>query len=94
MAPTVVRVEPSQDRRIEAFRDDAIVLTFESGVLENRGRQAWKSSGWKTDWPSQLHVTLTYADNPKLLALEPYSGELVFGPEVLKALPHRSDATE
>jgi uncharacterized protein (DUF433 family) len=87
MAASQVRIEPSRNRRLEAFGDNAIVLTFESDLFEVRARQAWKSSGWKTDYPGQLHVTLTYGDHPGLLKLDPYFGELVFGPEVLKALP-------
>ncbi|QTC92856.1 DUF433 domain-containing protein [Brevundimonas goettingensis] len=87
LGPSEVRVDASGDRRLEAFRDNAIVLTFESPRLENRSRQAWKSSGWKTEFPAQLHVTLAYGDHPRLLTLEPYFGELIFGPEVLKALP-------
>lgn len=87
MAPTEVRIAPAPDRTLEAFRDRAIVLTFESDVFESRARQAWKSSGWKTEFPSRPHVTLTYGDPSGLLTLEPYHGELVFGPEVLKALP-------
>jgi len=87
MAPSELRIPASRDRRLEAFRDRAVVLTFESGELENRARQAWKSSGWKTGFPGQAHVTLAYGDHPAVLDLEPYFGELAFGPEVLKALP-------
>jgi len=88
MVPTELRVPAGGDRRLARFHGGAIVLTFESDDLFYRHRRFWKSSGWQWDLDAyRPHLTLAYGDHPELLSLEPYRGDLVFGPEVSKALP-------
>jgi uncharacterized protein (DUF433 family) len=81
-----LRIEPSDHRTLEMFDGGAVVLTFESGALYSRNREALKASmNWSMD-EVRPHLTLAWGDYPDLLQLEAYAGELVFGPEVLKAL--------
>lgn len=63
----------------------AIVLKFESDELEARWQETLDAGAhWKHDG-YQAHVTITYegAEGLDLDAVEPYEGELVFGPEEL-----------
>lgn len=68
-------------RSIEKF-GDAVVLRFSSQKLQDRWR-AICDAGASYDFPSfKPHMSISYeADGIKLGKLEPYRGELSFGPE-------------
>lgn len=74
-------------RLIEKFDGGAVVLLF--GCSELRWRhQRMIDEGASFDWPDyQPHITLTYEGAPEDLdAIEPYQGELRFGPEVFEEI--------
>lgn len=80
-------VPPGGPRLIERFGDNAIVLVFFSGHLEHRHREmreagaSWDHAGY---YP---HVTITYdAGDIDLSQIEPYRGELRFGPEMFEPI--------
>ena len=85
------QTEPDRDpvaaagdaRSLERFGDDAVVLRFDSPELQERWRQ-FKDIGASWDYASfQPHVTISYEgpDDSQLAGIEPYAGDLVFGPE-------------
>ena len=61
----------------------AVVLGFDSPLLTDRWQRA-KDAGAAWDYPGyQPHVTITYdGEGVDLDAIEPFTGDLVFGPEV------------
>lgn len=63
----------------------ALVLRFESAALNRRHHQL-RAAGASSDFPDYLpHVTLTYSvPDASGMAIEPYRGPLVFGPEEFK----------
>ncbi len=69
-------------RRIEQF-GKAIVLTFDSSELQS-DHHDFRHAGASFDFPDyRPHVTITYdATGVDLKEIEPFEGELVFGPEV------------
>ncbi|MGJ0508916.1 MAG: anti-CBASS protein Acb1 family protein [Methylocystis sp.] len=78
-----LRVPPGGARLVDRF-GDAIVLLFSSSALSWR-HEDMKRNGASFDFDQfQPHVTITY-DAPAdldLSAIEPFRGELVFGPEI------------
>jgi hypothetical protein len=73
-------------RTIEEFGDEATVLTFASNLLQDRWQQ-FIDAGASFDWDSyRPHVTLTDEDASSLLHIEPYKGDLFFGPEVYQEI--------
>jgi len=73
-------------RSVEPLGDEgAVVLKFESPDLASRHQEIRDTSGatWSHN-QYQPHVTISYeADDVDLDDVEPYRGELVFGPEKL-----------
>lgn len=83
MDGTVV-VEPGGPRKIERLGDEgAIVLRFASPYLRYR-HDSMVERGASHDYPEYIpHVTLTYdAKDVDIDAIEPFIGELRFGPEI------------
>ena len=75
-------------RLIEKLGDQgAVVLHFSDDRLENRHRDMCRM-GASWDFPSYLpHVTLSYAaGHLDLSKIEPYRGELIFGPEIFEPI--------
>lgn len=78
-----LRVPPSKNRTIEPLGDQgAVVLLFQSAELQERWK-AIREAGASWDYPGyRPHVSITYADGDiDLDAIEPFTGELRFGPE-------------
>lgn len=63
------------------------VLKFKSSILQKRW-QTFRNAGASWDYGSyQPHVTITYKNgNLDLSAVEPYTGRLVFGPEIYEPI--------
>lgn len=75
-------------RKVEPLGDEgAVVLKFPSEALQLRNkclRKGGCSSDYRTYKP---HVTITYDQGDlKLGGVEPFQGDLVFGPEIFKPL--------
>lgn len=83
-------VPPGGPRLVEQFGDNAVVLVFFSGHLEQRN-QEMRAAGASWDHQGYFpHVTFTYdASDIDLAKVEPYKGELRFGPEIFE--PIQSD---
>lgn len=78
-----LRITPGGARAIERL-GSAVVLRFASSELQWRWQQ-WRDLGASWDFPDyKPHVTLTYDDALDLDLIEPYRGELVFGPEIFE----------
>ena len=78
-----IRVPPDSTRTIEPLGDKgAVVLRFQATDLAKRWQQI-KDAGASWDFPSyKPHISISYEGSPSDLAnVEPYSGELIFGPE-------------
>lgn len=76
------------DRSVQALGDKgAVVLMFGSEDLTERWREAM-GLGAAWDWDSyRPHVTITYdAGDLDLEKIEPFAGDLVFGPEIHETL--------
>jgi hypothetical protein len=72
------------ERRMEQF-GEAVVLAFPSRKLKARW-QEFSDAGASYDFPEYIsHVTISYKPID-LKSVEPYSGELIFGPEELKEI--------
>ena len=80
-------VAPGGARLVEPLGDKgAIVLLFNSGELIWR-HQDMVRNGASHDYDEyQPHVTITYSGAPDLANVEPYRGELIFGPEIFEEL--------
>ncbi|MEC9067823.1 MAG: anti-CBASS Acb1 family protein [Pseudomonadota bacterium] len=79
-----VRVRPGGPRSVERLGDgDAIALMFVDDQLEWRHNRI-REAGASWDWPDyRPHVTLTWqAEGVDVSQIEPYTGPLVFGPEL------------
>ncbi|UIJ46935.1 DUF935 family protein [Sphingomonas cannabina] len=74
-------------RVVDRLGERAIVLHFASNNLCWRNREM-RDKGASWDYLEYYpHITLTYAgDDLDLAAIEPYRGELVFGPEIFEPL--------
>lgn len=85
-AVDTVTVHGPEGRSLKQF-GDATVLAFDSPTLKSRWQEMLNSgASWDHDGFTP-HVTLTWQKNGvDPTAVEPYSGPLVFGPEVLKEL--------
>ncbi|MFN3474073.1 MAG: anti-CBASS protein Acb1 family protein [Blastomonas sp.] len=82
-------IGPGGPRLVERLGKDgeAVVLLFGSSRLAWRHEQI-RNAGASWDWPEfQPHVTISY-DAPEIDvdAIEPYRGELRFGPEIFEPL--------
>jgi uncharacterized protein len=87
-SPPEVTVEESGPRVVEALGDEgAAVLHFASWRIEFR-HDDFVERGCSHDYDQyQPHVTISYsADGVDLEAIEPYAGELKFGPERFRAI--------
>ena len=81
-------VQPGGARIVEPLGDKgAVVLLFNSSELIWR-HQDMVRNGASHDYDEyQPHITITYSGAPAVLsAVEPYRGELVFGPEIFEEL--------
>lgn len=81
-------VSPGGPRIVETLGDEgAVVLMFGSSDLSWRNR-SMRDAGASWDWPDyQPHITITYEPGDiDLSKVEPYRGELVFGPEVFEEI--------
>ena len=81
-------VQPGGARIVELLGDEgAVVLLFNSSELAWRHEDMVRN-GASHDYPEyQPHVTITYSGAPAdLSAVEPYRGELIFGPEIFEEL--------
>jgi hypothetical protein len=79
------------DRSVERLGDEgAVLLRFESEALAGRWRE-FKDAGASWDHPGyKPHVTFTIgADDVDLSWIEPYAGELRFGPEMFDEIGGR-----
>lgn len=79
-----VKVPPGGPRTIEKFGEGAIVLRFSSEDLLYRHNSFVEIAGASHDYEDYApHVTITYQGNDiDLSKIEPFTGELVFGPEI------------
>jgi HK97 family phage portal protein len=78
-----IRVPAQDGRSVEQLGDEgAVVIRFDSVELTKRWQQI-KDAGASWDHPEyKPHITITYGGSPSDLAgVQPYSEELVFGPE-------------
>lgn len=85
-APEIIAKDGS--RTLERLGDgDALVLRFDSSEIENRW-QAFRDIGASWDWDEyKPHVTLTYdGADINIKAIEPFAGDLIFGPESFEEL--------
>jgi hypothetical protein len=82
-----VKVAAGGPRKVELLGDEnsALVLRFASSELEWQHREKIEK-GASHDYPEYLpHVTLSYdASGFDLDSVEPYNGELIFGPEIFE----------
>lgn len=76
-------------RSMEVFDQKAVVLKFQSNVLEDRW-QMFLDDGASWDFPNyQSHVTISYMGLPKGIEkedIEPYTGILIFDKEKFEPL--------
>ena len=72
-------------RLMERFDKGAIVLLFTSSELKWRHEDMIRNGATSAYSEYQPHVTLTYEDQD-ISAVEPYQGELVFGPEIFEEI--------
>lgn len=81
-----LRVPPGGMRMIEKLGSNSIALLFASSNLTYRHVDLKERLGTTWDYPDyQPHVTVEERDGPlDVRAVEPYAGELVFGPEVFE----------
>lgn len=77
----------ARDAVVERFGENAVVLVFFSGHLEQRHREM-REAGASWDHPGYYpHVTISYdAGELDLAKVEPYRGELRFGPEIFEPI--------
>lgn len=74
-------------RSVHQFEGGATVLRFESFKLRSRFRQ-FMDGGCTYDYDAYLpHITITYQQHGlNLDAIEPFTGDLILGPEIFEAL--------
>jgi phage-related protein (TIGR01555 family) len=79
-----LKVPPGGARLVEALGGDgAVVLLFSSSPLSWRHEDMVRNGASHDFEDYQPHVTITYdGDGVDLATVEPYRGELVFGPEI------------
>ncbi len=81
-----VRIKPGGPRTVEALGDKgAVALLFRSDSLEYRHTRIHdEATGAQWDWPEyQPHITISWdAGDLDLDKIEPFTGPLVFGPEI------------
>lgn len=75
-------------RQVIRLGAGAIALGFRNTLIEERWAQL-RAAGATWDYEGYLpHVTFTYADDGRDLAkVQPFTGTLIFGPEVHSPLP-------
>lgn len=83
----ILVVPPSGRRVVERFDGGATVLSFGSSVLQYRADDM-KGVGCISDYDRyQPHITITYQGAAvNLKKVKPYTGKLVFGPEVFQEI--------
>lgn len=82
-------VRKKSGRTVEALGDGgAVVLRFENDTLGSRWQELIDEYDAKSDFPSYIpHVTISWdASNVDLEAINPYTGPLVFGPEIMRVI--------
>jgi hypothetical protein len=74
-------------REVKALGPDAVVLTVSSPKLHDRWAE-WLNAGASWDFPEYTpHITITFdAKDIDLSKVQPFTGVLVFGPELYSAL--------
>ena len=87
LTPEQNKVRVKNGKRTVEKLGNAIVLRFESKMLSDRWQFFIDDAGCSWDFPSYLpHVSITYeSDGIDIDDIEPYGGDLVFGPEVFDA---------
>jgi|ERR1019366_1958865 hypothetical protein len=74
-------INETKNRTIKQLEKGAIVLCFPSKILQKRW-QHFMDLGATWGFPSYMsHISLTYKDFYDLESIQPYIGELEFGPE-------------
>jgi hypothetical protein len=88
--PLIVRA--SENRKLELFgpENDVLVLRFHDDALISRNRKLILGGGHSKWGKYKPHVTLCLEYDGSIDDLEPYTGPLVFGPEVPNTI--KSDA--
>lgn len=83
-----VTIDEGGPRALKRFGGGAVVLRFASPILKYR-HESMIARGASSDYPEyKPHVTLSY-DVPEdfdLDAIEPFTGELTFGPEIFERI--------
>lgn len=81
-----LKVAPGGARLVEALGDKgAVVLLFTSSALSWRHEEMVRNGASHDFEEYQPHVTITYdGSGVDLAAVEPYRGELIFGPEIFQ----------
>lgn len=90
-----LRVKPGGPREVRRLGDgDAVALLFSNDDLEWRHKRIIEA-GATWDWPEyRPHVTLTWhAEGVDVRTIEPYTGPLVFGPELFSEVREDWKAT-
>lgn len=89
----VLIVTPGDDRRIGQLGDrGAIALIFTSQELSDRHRAIRRNAGASWDFDAyRPHVTLVHSGEAiDLASVQPFRGELIFGPEIFAEIGGRS----
>ena len=78
------------NRNIELFNDNALVLTFKNSKLQNLNKQAL-AKGAKSDFDTfNPHITTSYSEND-LESIEPFIGDIELGPEIVADFSYEYD---
>jgi phage-related protein (TIGR01555 family) len=83
-----ITIKPGGPRAVERLGENAVVLLFSSYEIESRHRDMIAAGGSHDFEDFHPHVTLTY-EAPAgidLDAVKPFTGKLVFGPELFEPL--------
>ncbi len=87
----------TKHRHLKLLGTCAVVLTFRDDDLMERN-DALVASGIEMSYPVYMpHLTISYRDydQPKhIMELEPYMGELIFGPEYIEDVDHDNEFNE
>jgi phage-related protein (TIGR01555 family) len=86
-----LRVAPGGPRAVESLGQGATCLLFANSSLMWRHEEMVRN-GASHDYPEyQAHVTIAYGSTVDPATVEPYRGELVFGPEIFEEIDPQFD---
>lgn len=73
--------------------NQVVALLFSSSALSARHREIYDATQGSWDWPEyQPHITISVGTPPaNLRSIEPYRGELMFGPEMFEEIVRGSE---